>query len=545
MDTVINTCLATTESLRGVASYAHLVPLVLGLAIAVLVFIRSKHSVQSVAFLSFVVFFCLWLAGDLVTWTSNNYSLVYATWSVLDYVNIMFFLFAVYFIQSLFRGGEAPSLFKWFYRILAIPAIYITLSHRSVLYFNQSVCEAVESDFLTKYKIVVEAIVILIVIFETVRAFKRSLDKIAKRRVLLISSFLLLFLVVFSMTEYVATITDVYEINLYSLFLLPVFLIGLMYAIVNFGTFNLKMFGTYMFVFGFLIVSASQFLFISDKSDTFLTTISLILSISFSLLLFRNLKRETEQRKKIENLSEMLEHANERLTELDKTKNEFLSFATHQLRSPLTSMRWGLDSLHVAIKQGKLSDQDVTTFEHIQNTTGDLIGTVGDLLDLSKIEQGGLVIQKEHFNLYNFVSTLTEEFKPTAEHKGLILDFESKVLNANIFGDRTKLRQVFVNLIDNAIKYTPNGSVKVHLVEEGGTVKVSVSDTGPGISKEEQSQLFDKFARGKAGRASGSGSGLGLHLAKKIVELHDGKISVSSDGEGRGSTFSVALPISG
>jgi signal transduction histidine kinase len=230
-----------------------------------------------------------------------------------------------------------------------------------------------------------------------------------------------------------------------------------------------------------------------------------------------------------------LEKLNTDLTDLDAKKNEFLSLATHQLRSPLTSIKWGLSSL-----KEKFS---LNTVEHLLETTDDLISTVNDLLDISKIEQGGMVMKFEEFDLHDFVGRLAEEFRMTAEAKGLRLVFSGENTPCFVIADQNKLRQVFVNLIDNAVKYTKEGTIDVLFQKTSKEAIVSVSDTGPGISKEELSCLFDKFLRGAAGRASSGGSGLGLYLAKKIVQEHKGSIKANSKGLGYGSVFVVRLPI--
>lgn len=248
---------------------------------------------------------------------------------------------------------------------------------------------------------------------------------------------------------------------------------------------------------------------------------------SLGFLLFKK-SREERQNKS-------LRIANKKLTMIDAKKNEFLSFATHQLRSPLTSIKWGLNSLKENYSEGVI--------DHLLVTTEDLVSTVNDLLDISKIEQGGMAMKMEEFDLHDFIGRLVEEFRITAEKKGLKLSFEGDNVSCFVLADQNKIRQVFVNLIDNAVKYTEKGSVTVSFKKLGEMAKIKVTDTGPGISKDELSELFEKFLRGKAGKASEGGSGLGLYLAKKIIDSHKGSLEAYSDGLGKGSVFIVELPI--
>jgi signal transduction histidine kinase len=172
-----------------------------------------------------------------------------------------------------------------------------------------------------------------------------------------------------------------------------------------------------------------------------------------------------------------------------------------------------------------------------------LISTVNDLLDISKIEQGGLVMKSEDFDIYDMTARITEEFKMTAQKKNLTLKLVGDVIPCMMHGDQTKLRQVIVNMIDNAIKYTAAGNVTVSFIKKNNQARIEITDTGPGISPEELGKLFYKFTRGVAGKASQGGSGLGLYLAKKIVEMHQGTVGVTSEGVGKGSTFFVELPV--
>lgn len=256
--------------------------------------------------------------------------------------------------------------------------------------------------------------------------------------------------------------------------------------------------------------------------------ITLFAMVILGIVLFRQSMEEKRENKKLENQNKVLETK-------DAKKDEFLSFATHQLRSPLTSIKWGLENL-----KEKYNDE---MFGQLLLTTEDLVSTVNDLLDISKIEQNNLALNFEEFDLHDFLGRIIEEFRNAAIKKNIKLVFDSENIPLFVNADATKLRQVFVNLIDNAIKYTKEGSVTVTLRKENEKALVSVSDTGLGMSDEDLKCLFEKFVKGSAGKAALGGSGLGLYLSKKIVEAHKGEISASSDGAEKGSLFKVLLPL--
>ncbi|HSE57053.1 MAG TPA: HAMP domain-containing sensor histidine kinase [Candidatus Paceibacterota bacterium] len=246
--------------------------------------------------------------------------------------------------------------------------------------------------------------------------------------------------------------------------------------------------------------------------------------------------------KKVEQLNGDLEVANSKLKDLDKLKTEFLSLASHQLRAPLTAIK-GYASMLEEEAYGKLTTEQAGAIKRIYVSAQGLSSLVEDLLNISKIEQGGLKFEFEETDLGKLLTDLYNEIRITAEDKGLefTIDIPSnQSFMAHV--DRLKLKQAFLNLADNSIKYTPHGFVKLSLRREGNTIVYQVADNGIGISPETKAKLFDKFSRGEGGRLNTGGSGLGLYLAKQIILAHKGDIAIESDGVGKGSKFTVTIP---
>lgn len=242
---------------------------------------------------------------------------------------------------------------------------------------------------------------------------------------------------------------------------------------------------------------------------------------------------------------EALHIANEKLKSLDKLKTEFLSLAAHQLRSPLTAIR-GYTSMLIDGDFGAVGDKQKEAINRVFESSTHLSKVVEDLLNVSKIEAGGMKYEMAPFDMEKAAKDLTTDLSITAEKKGLKLTFATDNKSPyTINGDMEKLRQVMLNIIDNAIKYTEKGSISVMLSKDAAanTIKLAVTDTGMGISAEEKEKLFQKFSRGAGGKTNTSGSGLGLYLAKTIAEAHGGHISIDSPGVGMGSTFSIELKI--
>lgn len=230
------------------------------------------------------------------------------------------------------------------------------------------------------------------------------------------------------------------------------------------------------------------------------------------------------------------------LKKLDDSKTEFLSLASHQLRTPLSAIK-GYLSMVMEGDFGKLQKETETAIKNVYQSNERLIALVNDLLNITRIEAGKLEYHSRETDFGKLVEGVIKELEMTAKTKGLELKQKlSKLPLINI--DPDKIRQVLMNLIDNALKYTEKGNVVVHAKKVDGHILVEVKDTGIGISRDKTENLFEWFSRGKGAlRLDSGGFGLGLYIAKKIIEKANGKIWAESPGENKGSTFTFSLPI--
>lgn len=250
------------------------------------------------------------------------------------------------------------------------------------------------------------------------------------------------------------------------------------------------------------------------------------------------------QYKTVEHQRKELTVANQRLQQLDKTKSEFISIASHQLRTPLTVIK-GYLSLILDGTVGSCDIKAVDTLTKIKSSSDRLVSLVNDLLDISRIERGTMQFEFKPGRLETLAKDVFDEFEEQAKQKGLQFTFHPpKAATPLVSIDNLKLRQTILNLIDNAIKYTPSGSIDVTVKRQGPLVRFEITDTGIGMTEETRQNLFQKFTRGEGvSTVNTEGLGLGLFVAKQIVERHGGGIGVESPGKGKGSTFSFALPV--
>jgi signal transduction histidine kinase len=249
---------------------------------------------------------------------------------------------------------------------------------------------------------------------------------------------------------------------------------------------------------------------------------------------------------KVKERTHELAFANERLKELDRLKSDFVSNVSHELRTPLTAIKGAVD-LVLREVPGPLTEKQIHYLTRVRSNTQHLAGLINDLLDLSKIESGRINVKLSRVSVGDLLHEVVETLRPVAAEKAIVLEATTPEPSIMVWADRDKINQVLMNLIGNAIKFTPTrGTVTVSAARNGKeSVQVSVSDTGPGVPREEKEKIFEKFYQiADLEGAKPKGTGLGLAISKALVELHGGKIWVESE-EGRGSTFSFTLPVSG
>jgi len=309
--------------------------------------------------------------------------------------------------------------------------------------------------------------------------------------------------------------------------------------------FNLKTIAAEILVFGlwaFLLVRTILF---STVSDQIMEGVLLAITVVLGIYLIRSVDNEVKAREKIEKLATDLEAANVRLTELDRQKSEFVSFATHQLRAPLTAMK-GYASMILEGDMGTMADEVKLGVSRIFDSAKTLTSIVDDYLNITRIELGSMKYAFDVVDFKTLIDDIIAELKPNIEKSGLNFTFtaENGDVDYRITADRDKFKQVIANLIDNSMKYTPKGSVALSLRFDRPLHKVvfTIKDTGIGIDPEVLPHLFLKWSRaGNANKTNIKGTGLGLFVAKEIITAHHGTIRAESPGEGKGSTFIVEI----
>ena len=229
-----------------------------------------------------------------------------------------------------------------------------------------------------------------------------------------------------------------------------------------------------------------------------------------------------------------------RLKKLERVRSEFLGNVSHELRTPIFAVQGMLETL----LNGALEERDAARnfVERALANTERLNALLGDLIEISRIESGDMKMSFRYFNLNEFLSTITSDLRPRAGERNVTLVLQAPDDGLQVLGDQDRLKQVMVNLIENAIKYNrPGGEVVVSSDQAGERITISVRDSGAGIPPEHLPRVFERFYRVDKERSrDAGGTGLGLAIVKHIVEAHGGKVEVRSE-PGKGSTFSFDL----
>ncbi len=294
------------------------------------------------------------------------------------------------------------------------------------------------------------------------------------------------------------------------------------------------------------------FLGVKKSGDTYgmrdRTTLQIIsneLSVALqNALRFEEIQQLNESlRERIADATAELRQSNSKLKRLDKSKDEFISMASHQLRTPLTSVK-GYISMVLDGDVGKITKQQRQVLEQAYDSSQRMVFLIGDFLNVSRLQTGKFVLEPGMVDFTKLVREEIQQLSDTARIRNITLKYDKPSGPHESVGDENKLRQVMMNFLDNAIFYSPTGStVTILLYKQSGDLVFKVNDQGIGVPKDSRSKLFTKFFRAENARQQRpDGTGIGLYMAKKVVLAHGGSVLFESE-EGLGSSFGFRLPL--
>jgi len=524
------------------------------LVLGVVIYLSNKKSITNKSF--------LYLATSASLWSIFNY-LNYQTESeeiTLLLLRLLMFC-AVWFAFSLFQFlyffPDAKKTIPFWYNVLLVPStVAVMIMTLTPLVFNRIV-DGIKVGTVAKVEngpgIIFFAILVFflvgggIVIF--IKKVMKSKEEDRARFKIVLAGIIFTFIAIITLNFILPAFFSYYSfIPLGALFIFP-FIAFTSYAILKHKLFNIKVVATGILVFILAIVTFLEIILSDNFSLVLFRGGVFLLVLVIGILLIRSVFREVEQREKIEKLAQELTQkndelyvANERLKELDQKKTEFVSIASHQLRSPLTAIK-GYSSMILEGSFGPIKETAKEAVHRIFESSQRLVVVIEDFLNITRIELGKMKYEISDFDMEKTVKTIAGELANTAQRRNLQLDINIPKGAYMVHADFGKVSQAVQNLIDNAIKYTePGGKINVSLTRVEDKTRLAVKDSGIGISPEGMKKLFEKFSRAEDGSTVNTiGTGLGLYVAKEIIEAQGGKIWAESEGLGKGSTFFLEL----
>lgn len=526
--------------------YSHLFPSISGLIIAIFV-LKSNYRNKAAQALLFTTFmFTLWVLLDLVSWAASDTDMLMFAWSALIYPELLMNVGAFYFIYAFFRNSFPPIKTELLIFLSFLPLLLFGHTKLNLLGFDFTNCDryASEGPLWQYYVYGFELIYInLIVIFAIREIRKHTRDK---REAAIVALGILSFLFLFLWQNIVGSFFDNWKMGQFGLFGMPIFVALLGYILVRYQTFRVKLLATEALMAGQLILLISLLLVRTIETAQLIAIVTILFFSTLGVLLIKSVRNEVEQRQEIQKLAINLKNSNEQLKIVDQQKSEFVSIASHQLRSPLTAIR-GYTSMMLDGNFGVPPEKMKEPITRIHESAKLMALSIEDFLNVSRIESGNIKYETADFNLATQAEHVVDDLRGEAVKAGLLLLFRSDVVGTGIVAaDEGKTHQILHNMINNAIKYTPKGSITVYAHDDTARrmFSIEIIDTGIGIAPDMLADLFQKFSRAKnANQVNISGTGLGLFVARAMARAMGGDITVYSEGEGAGSRFVLSLPL--
>lgn len=518
--------------------YSHLGPLIVSVIIGIAVLVNNPRALINRALFVMMAAFAVWIYFDLILWASEKPEYIMFFWSALAPIELLIYAAAWYLMSVLANRGNEPSpRDKLIATLTFLPTFLLAHTSYNLLGYDYTNCDraAVEGP-LWQYIYLVELFFIIWIAGILYRAYRKIGERKERVQLLSVGIGIIAFLAIFTAGNITLILSLDWSYEQYKLFGMPILAAFVTYSAIRFRTFDLKIFTAQVLVVATAVLVFSLLFIRTIQNVRIITVLTFGLIAILGYILIRNVRREIEQRMLIEKQEKELKIAN-------KQQETLLQFISHEVKGYLSESQAGFASI-IEGDFGAVPDKLKAMAQGALTGVRRGVLTVMDILDAANFRKGTIPYAKKPFDLRKAITDVVEELRPSAEEKAIAIDLDIGKGSYEFVGDEDKLRRhVFRNLIDNAIKYTPKGTVKVELAD-GAILRFSVQDNGIGITPEDMRNLFTEGGHGKDSiKVNVHSTGYGLFIAKQVVEAHGGKIWAESGGSGKGSKFIVEFPV--
>ena len=512
--------------------YSHFTAIVVSLLVAFFV-ARNSKTISSYALILMSVVFSVWAFLDILLWTQTDTRLLMLLWSNWFLMFSIISLFSPLFLYLFVNNRMPRRSYLVLGLFILIPVLFgAHVKNVGIEYFDVYACNAIEGWYMIKYVYLVSLFSLVAIIVVGIRSIYLSSGNDKKKNFFAFLG-LLLFWLFFSIPTYIASVNnliessaDTFNLEQYGYFGATIFMFILSYTIVRYKAFDIKLLATQALIWALIILVGSQFFFIRNPINYVLNGITFVGAIVSGILIVRSVKLVDAQR--------------EELTLANQEQETLVHFITHQIKGYFTKSRNIFDTL--------------TDMENVPDGAQRLIGEglrsdkegvelVENILNAANLKTGKMQFKDEKGSLDQMIKKLVDDLAPLATAKNLKINFYCSApiqFNADAF----RLKDLFKNLISNAINYTFEGGITIYLNKKSDYAEFIIKDTGVGLTEDDKRRLFTSGGRGSESvKYNVSSTGYGLYIAKKVVDYYHGRIWAESEGRNKGTTFVVTLPL--
>lgn len=507
--------------------YSYLPLAILALIIGLFVFTKSRKDSISALLLTLTFLFFVNILNEILQWIAVPVPLIHFGWEMSTLLHTLIILVSVLLITQFLKIKN--DHLKILFLILA-PVLGLMFTTYNMIDFDLSECIANYGQ-LWYYIYFIEVMALVYVLSLIINKLRHTPNKLEKQKTLYFGVGSLIFLSMFILTNILGDYTLVYEINLIGPVGMLGFIIFLAISIVKFRTFHIKLLAPQALVFALIFLNFAILFIRSIENVRIVMMITIVISSILGYMMIKAVKQVDQQR-------EALDRANRQQTNL-------LHFISHQVKGFFTKSR----NAFAGLLEGDYGPIPETARHIIQegfDSDNRGVQTVQEILNAANLKTGKTTYSMSDVNIVNIIKDIISLLKPSSDKKSLQVNFNPSVQSLIMKVDTAQITQAFKNLIDNSIKYTPAGKIDITLDvrDEQKQVVIKIIDTGVGIHAEDMPRLFSEGGRGKESlKINVDSTGYGLYIVKNIIEAHGGTVTASSEGEGKGSVFTVVLPM--